>query len=99
MYSEISNSTPIDEVVVLVHGLGANRLVMWPFARRLRQAGYRTVNWSYPSILGTIERHGSKLHKRMELLDADPEVAREAVQFLKQGRFTDQCRREAVAHA
>jgi triacylglycerol lipase len=72
----MSNSTPIDDMVVLVHGLGANALVMWPLARWLRQAGYRTVNWSYPSFLRTIERHGMKLHKRLLALDDDPAVAR-----------------------
>ncbi|HUY33497.1 MAG TPA: alpha/beta fold hydrolase [Pirellulales bacterium] len=72
----MSHSTPIDEVVVLVHGLGANRLVMCPLARWLRQAGFRTVNWSYPSFLRTIERHGLKLRERLERLDADPTVAR-----------------------
>ncbi len=68
--------TPSDEVVVLIHGLGANRLLMWPLARWLTRAGYRTVNWSYPSFLRTIERHGTKLHERLALLDAEPSVAR-----------------------
>ncbi|HEV3024723.1 MAG TPA: hypothetical protein VGX76_19740 [Pirellulales bacterium] len=72
----MSTSIPTDELAVLVHGLGANGLVMWPLARWLRQAGYRTINWAYPSFLRTIERHGMKLHERMARLDDDPTVGR-----------------------
>jgi len=72
----MTNPTPNDELVVLVHGLGANKLLMWPLARRLARAGYRTVNWSYPSFLRTIERHGANLRELLDRLDAEPEAAR-----------------------
>jgi pimeloyl-ACP methyl ester carboxylesterase len=65
-----------DELAVVVHGLGANGLVMRPLARWLGQAGYRTINWSYPSLFRTIERHGKKLRERLALLDDDPTVGR-----------------------
>jgi pimeloyl-ACP methyl ester carboxylesterase len=65
------------DIVVLIHGLGANgQLLMWLLARRLKLAGYGTVIWSYPSLLGTIERHAKRLHKRLAELEADANVAR-----------------------
>jgi len=68
---------PNHDVVVLVHGLGANgQLLMWLLARRLRRAGYGTVIWSYPSLLRTIEKHGAKLQERLAEIDVDPAVDR-----------------------
>lgn len=58
-------------VAVLVHGLGAHRLMMALMGYRLKQLGYRVVNWGYSSIRGTIERHGQALHKRLSELDLD----------------------------
>lgn len=65
------------ETVVLVHGLGANGLlVMSLMARRIARAGYGTVIWSYPSYRRTIEKHGDQLRRRLDELDADPQVSR-----------------------
>ena len=63
------------DTVVLVHGLAANRIVMRPLATRLAGHGYRTINWSYPSIRRDIERHASSLLSRLQQLDDDPSVA------------------------
>ena len=60
------------ELVVLVHGLGPGRLPMWPLARRLARAGYKTLNWYYPCLRRTIEAHGLRLHELLESLDSDP---------------------------
>jgi len=69
--------TSAEEVVVLVHGLGANgRLLMWRLAKRLEQAGYQAIVWSYPSFVGRIEKNGEELRQRLAKLDADPAVAR-----------------------
>jgi pimeloyl-ACP methyl ester carboxylesterase len=68
---------PSGETVVLVHGFGANGvLIMSRMARRIARAGYNTVIWSYPSLRRTIERHGERFSKRLAALDADPRVAR-----------------------
>jgi pimeloyl-ACP methyl ester carboxylesterase len=65
------------EKVVLVHGFGANGvLIMSRMARRIARAGYGTVIWSYPSLRRTIEKHGERLRKRLAALDADPRVER-----------------------
>ena len=65
------------EVVVLIHGLGANGFVlMGLLARRLKRAGYRTLIWSYPSFTRTIDSHGEKLQRRLAELDADSAVNR-----------------------
>jgi pimeloyl-ACP methyl ester carboxylesterase len=37
------------DLVVLLHGLGRTRLSLWRLERALREAGYETLNWGYPS--------------------------------------------------
>lgn len=39
------------ETIVIIHGFAAHRWLMLPLARRLRQAGYATLNWGYRSML------------------------------------------------
>lgn len=41
----MSKETP--DTVVLVHGLGRSRFSLWPLARRLRKAGFKTANVPY----------------------------------------------------
>ncbi len=48
-----------NELVVLVHGFGAKRAVMWPLANRLRTSGFRVLNWNYLSLFATIETHAN----------------------------------------
>ncbi|MEX0713284.1 MAG: alpha/beta fold hydrolase [Pirellulales bacterium] len=64
------------EWIVLLHGLGANARLMGPLERRLAAGGYSVLNWSYASLMGTIEEHGRRLHERLQTLDADASVAR-----------------------
>lgn len=72
-----SGVPPGGEVVILIHGLGANGFVlMGLLAGRLRRAGYQTLIWSYPSFIRTIELHGERLQRRLAELDADPAVTR-----------------------
>jgi pimeloyl-ACP methyl ester carboxylesterase len=49
-----------NELVVLVHGFGAKRAVMWPLASRLRANGFRVLNWNYLSLFATIETHANR---------------------------------------
>lgn len=44
------------DCVVLLHGLAAGRLNMWPLQRALTRAGYRTLNLSYPSRSRSLDR-------------------------------------------
>ena len=55
--------------VVLVHGLGGNRLWMKPIEWRLKQAGFRTWNWGYNSLVGGVELHGQALQNALQELD------------------------------
>ena len=50
-----------DDLVVLIHGFGSNRLVMWPLASRLRQQGFRVHQWTYPSLFRSIQIHAARL--------------------------------------
>lgn len=59
-------------VVVLIHGLGANRWFLWSLDRHLVRAGFRTINWSYPSVRREIETHGRSLRQLLRHLEEDP---------------------------
>lgn len=52
-----------EDLVVLIHGFSAKRFVMWPLARRLRREGYRVRQWSYPSLIGSVQSHGLRLRE------------------------------------
>lgn len=55
-----------EDLVVLVHGFSASRLVMWPLAQRLRRNGFRVRHWSYLSLFEKIDTHGSRLRKFLQ---------------------------------
>src|SRR5438874_12624625 len=57
------------DAVVLVHGLGANRLVMALLARSLHKTFDGVVNWGYQSLWWPIEQHGPKLAALLRGLD------------------------------
>jgi len=59
------------DVVVLVHGLAATRVIMNSLSRRLRKAFAGVVNWGYKSLFLPIERHGEKLAALLRQLDRD----------------------------
>ena len=45
------------EVVIVVHGIGAVSWTMLPLVYRLRNAGFRVINWGYQSALRSIDDH------------------------------------------
>jgi len=63
------------EVVVLLHGLCGHWLAMLPLAHRLRQAGYRPINWGYRSIWGDVARHAEGLQRKLVELEQDPSIS------------------------
>jgi len=64
------NITPHrDDLVVLVHGLAAHRLMMRALAQSLQDVYASVVNWGYPSLFSPIELHGEKLATLMRQLD------------------------------
>jgi len=52
--------------VVLLHGLAAGRLNMWPIGRALERSGYRTLNLSYPSRSRSLDRLIDPLAEEIE---------------------------------
>ena len=67
---------PNDELVILVHGLAAHRLVMGRLAWSLRDLYARVVNWGYSSLWSPIERHGRALAGMLERLDSEGKHSR-----------------------
>lgn len=58
----ITTQMPQRESVVLLHGFGAKRAVMWPLAARLRSHGYIVRLWSYVTLFQSINSHSHRLH-------------------------------------
>ena len=57
------------ETVVLVHGLYVHGLWMQLLEYWLEEAGYHTVNYSYPSITRTPAENAEDLHALLEHVD------------------------------
>jgi pimeloyl-ACP methyl ester carboxylesterase len=57
------------QLVVLVHGLAANRLIMRSLATSLGKAFAATLNWGYQSLWSPIERHSRELAALLRQLD------------------------------
>ena len=64
------------ETVVLAHGLGGHPILMRRLAKRLENAGFDTWNWGYPSVVGSVERHATRLRNLLDELESDPNVSR-----------------------
>lgn len=60
---------PTDHVVV-VHGIGANRWVMWPLQRSLEKASFRVSNFGYNS-LRTLRETSDQLARHLEQMDRE----------------------------
>lgn len=54
-----------DLTVVLLHGVMKNAADMWPLQLYLRHHGYRTLNLTYRSGLGSIPRIAEQVHARL----------------------------------
>ena len=64
------------EIVVLTHGFMANRWLLKPLARRLRQQGWSTSTWGYPSLRPSVLEHGRRFAERLSQLNASPAIRR-----------------------
>jgi pimeloyl-ACP methyl ester carboxylesterase len=62
------------EVVLVVHGFMATRIMTAMLARRLKRLGYRVINFGYRSFLPSITHNGRQLRSHIEQLLRDPEV-------------------------
>lgn len=58
-----NSKTIAKELVVLVHGFAAKRLVMWPMALRLNSVGFKVARWNYLSYFKSIDEHAKQLEK------------------------------------
>lgn len=64
------------EAVILLHGLASNPFVMWPIQRHLERSGFKTMNWSYPSMRHSIEWHAHRLREQIQNFSEDSRFAR-----------------------
>lgn len=74
-HSETDSDTST-QAVVLVHGLAAHRLAMWPIAKRLVKRGYQVKNHGYFSISKTIPDHAKRLQNVLERFQDDASIKR-----------------------
>ncbi|MGL4511750.1 MAG: esterase/lipase family protein [Lacipirellulaceae bacterium] len=60
--------SPLNELVVLTHGIASTRFLMSPLAARLRRAGFATRLHGYPSIWGSNRGHGVRFARLLRRL-------------------------------
>ena len=58
------------DLIVLIHGFGAIRLVMRPLAYQLRRRGFRVQHWTYVSLFDPIERHAIRFFDFLRTVSA-----------------------------
>ena len=73
------NQAPTDHdpdatLVVLVHGLAAHRILLWPLGWRLRRSGFATRSFGYRSLFWSIETHAAKLEQFLSDQENDPAI-------------------------
>ncbi len=64
------------DTVVLIHGLGAHRIVMQPLAQRLQKKFSRVINWGYRSLWDRIENHAQQFEQMLRKLDEEQTVGK-----------------------
>lgn len=62
------------EIVVTVPGLLAGRHSMRRLTAGLREAGYATRHWRYPSLRGSMVHHASELSRELRDLARSPDI-------------------------
>lgn len=62
------------QAILVTHGYGGHRLVMWPLCRRLRKLGYRVTNWGYRSLWKDTGRHADAFLGQLRKLEEDQDV-------------------------
>lgn len=60
--------------VVLIHGLGAHRILMWPLAWYLNRKGLVATTFGYSSWWWSIEHHANRFREKLQRLEEDPAV-------------------------
>lgn len=65
----MNRESPSCETIVLIHGIAAKRLVMWPLSVRLTKADFNVHIHRYSSLFSSIESHAARLSDflKMEL--------------------------------
>lgn len=61
------------QLVVLIHGLAANRWLLVPLQHHLRNRGFSTFNWPYRSVRRSIDFNSGLLERELRRLDTGPE--------------------------
>ena len=67
------NSNPCRRVV-LIHGLAAHYMHMWPMAWYLNRNGFDVTTFGYRSWFWSIERHAERFAAELDRLERDPDV-------------------------
>jgi len=57
------------DTVVMVHGLAARPIVLFPLARTLKSSFGQIINWGYPSLWSRIETHGKRFAELLQQMD------------------------------
>ena len=67
----MSNSTPNNDYVVILHGIARTYRCMRSLSKFLEEHGYRVLNVGYPSTRFPLEAMIDHVHKKMEVFNED----------------------------
>lgn len=87
----VSENKTSRELVVLIHGLGSSRWVLWPLAQRLARRGYATRLWTYLSIIGSTAEKGQAFAKHLDQLASSGKWDRIHVVAHSMGSIVTRC--------
>lgn len=81
----------LPETVVLIHGWFSHRWLMLPLASKLRQAGFQTRIWGYPSLRKDIAAHASEFADYLDALHREQGVERPHIVAHSMGSIITRC--------
>jgi predicted esterase len=61
-------------LVVLIHGLAAHWILLWPLGWRLRRSGFKSRTFGYRSWFWSIETHAAKFEQFLSEQENDPKI-------------------------
>ena len=60
--------------VVLIHGWGGSKMVLWPLAYQMRKSGFTASTFGYPSWWWSIEHHARRFKRHLQELTQDETI-------------------------
>jgi len=90
-------------VVIVVHGIGSSKSIMWPLAKWIERPGLKSCLWGYSTLFRPIDDHAQALFRYLSSLSETFEslgTRGPSCSFLQQGSMqSNRCAIHIVAHS